>query len=221
MFLFLRVQLLLGEHTMKSTFRVLWVLLVLAIGASAQESTISPKNNPDPSPLANRTAGIEFSPVRLLWGYADPGSFGAKTQVSGTLSLFAIDRHAEIAFPFLLAIGTNENIPLRVLNVDATYRRFLSEYQGGFYLSGGIRYGFASGVELIDRRPTGKKTEHTKVGAYAGIGYRYFTHSGLYWGTNIVIGRFFGDFSYRSGEADLDDGPFLIDCELLKIGFAF
>ncbi len=206
---------------MRSTFIILWVFLVLVMGARAQGSTVSPKTSPDPNPLANRTAGIEFSPIRLLWGYVDPSSFGAKIQISGAFSLFAIDRHAEIAFPFLLAIGSNENIPLRVLNVDATYRRFLGEYQGGLYLSGGVRYGFASGVELIDRRPTGKKTEHTKFGAYAGIGYRYFTQSGLYWGTNIVIGRFFGDFSYRSGEADLDDGPFLLDCELLKIGFAF
>ena len=206
---------------MKSSPLLVSTMIAFAVCARAQDLRVPGEADSVADPLVNRKYGLEFSPIRLLVGFADPGAFGARTQISGVFSSFAIDRHAEIAFPFLVALGSKENIPLRVLNLDVTYRRFLGQQQRGFYVSGGIRYGYASGVELVDREPTGRQIVHSKAGAYAGFGYRYVTQSGFYWGTNIVLGGYLGDFSRRAGEADLDDGPFLIDSELLKIGYAF
>jgi hypothetical protein len=173
-------------------------------------------------PLAERKVGLEFSPIRLLLGWTDKGT-GRATHLSGAVSLFAIDRHAEVAFPILVVLGNTNNIPFRILFVDATYRRFLGDRQGGFYLSGGGRYACASGEELLSYDfHTGNKVVRGKFGFYAGIGYRYFHKSGFYWGTNIIVGRYLdGNNPSRVGDPDVDDGTFLIDSELIKIGYAF
>ena len=175
--------------------------------------------------LEGKKYGLEFNPVGLLVGIADPGAIGARWYFSGGISLFAVDRHTEVAFPWIVALGrNNHDIPLTILKIDAAYRHFFGERQSGLYGTGGIRYGYASGEKYVAtnlRDPTGMKSVHNKFGVYAGIGYRYFWKNGWYWGMNLIIGRYMGSFQYRSGEPDLDDGPFLLDAEILKVGFVF
>jgi len=181
-------------------------------------------------PLANKRAGIELNLARLL-----VSSGQDYLTVSGTFSLFAITRSAEIAFPFFYQSGTSKktdsfnnskyDVPLTLLNLDATYRYFLGKHQDGFYFSVGTRYTYIKGIEGADfiifsvNQGSSQSTTH-KIGAYFGLGYRYFTKSGFYWGVSLIYGRYFGgERDYQ--EVLLDDGKTIIDIELLKFGFAF
>ncbi len=132
-------------------------------------------------PLANRRFGIEFNPGRLLLASAD--NF---LVLSGGFSLFAVDRSVEIAFPYYYQNGTSkdENYPLTLLNLDAAYRRFLGRHQDGFYLSAGTRYTYIKGEEgttfiIFSKGTHGANITTSKIGLYFGIGYRYFSESGL------------------------------------------
>lgn len=182
------------------------------------------------SPLLNKHVGAELNLARLLVSTGQD-----YLTFSGSFSLFAVTRSAEIAFPFFLRTGKGESkemfggekyeVPLTLFNLDATYRRFLGRHQGGFYVSGGMRYTYIHGIEGTDYfffGASGDDQESTmhRVGAYFGIGYRYFSHSGFYWGTSLIYGRYFGKArDYQ--EVLLDDGEVILDLEFLKFGFAF
>lgn len=181
-------------------------------------------------PLANKVAGIELNIARLL-----VSSGQDYLTVSGTFSLFNVSRSAELAFPIFYQHGTKRrtdsfnnksyDVPLTLVNLDATYRRFLGRHQDGFYFSVGSRYTYINGIEgtdflLFSFNSGGPEVTTHKVGAYFGIGYRYFTRSGFYWGVSVIYGRYFGgERDYQ--EVLLDDGKTIIDIELLKFGFAF
>jgi hypothetical protein len=182
-------------------------------------------------PLANKTAGIELNLARLL-----VSSGQDYLTVSGTFSLFNVSRSAELAFPIFYQQGTKKNtnsfngtsydIPLTLLNLDATYRQFLGQHQDGFYFSAGVRYTYIKGIEgadfiIFSFNNGGSEITTSKVGAYFGIGYRYFTKSGFYWGTNVIYGRYFSDDTRDIQEVLFDDSKTIIDIEILKFGFAF
>ncbi len=173
-------------------------------------------------PLANKTAGVEFNPAYLLLASADD-----QLVISGGLSLFSADRNAEIAFPiFFRDAGKDDNDPV-TFSVDGQYRRFLGRHQGGFYLSASVRYQYLNGREDTDQIPfldigaSGEKLTLHKFGAGFGIGYRYFSRSGLYWGTSLTVGRYFTDTDKQIQGVDWLDGKGYVDAELLKFGIAF
>jgi hypothetical protein len=173
-------------------------------------------------PLANKTAGVEFNPAYLLLASADD-----QLVISGGLSWFSADRNAEIAFPiFFRNAGKDDNDPI-TFSVDSHYRRFLGRHQGGFYLSASVRYQYLHGREDTDDIPffstgtNGDKITLHKFGAGFGIGYRYFSRSGLYWGTCLTVGRYFTDTDKQIQGVDLLNGKGYIDVELLKFGIAF
>lgn len=182
-------------------------------------------------PLANKVAGIELNIARLL-----VSSGQDYLTVSGTFSLFSVSRSAELAFPIFYQHGTKRTtesfynnsyeVPLTLLNLDATYRRFLGRHQDGFYFSVGTRYTYIKGIEGTDflffsSNSSGPEVTTRKVGAYFGIGYRYFTQSGFYWGTSLIYGRYFSGDQQDIQEVTFDDSKTIIDIELLKFGFVF
>jgi hypothetical protein len=64
------------------------------------------------------------------------------------------------------------------------------------------------------------KVKTNKIGMMFGIGYRYFTKSGFYWGTSLSIGRYFtGNNHINSGF--LDGTKYIVDFEILKFGVTF
>jgi hypothetical protein len=173
-------------------------------------------------PLANKTTGVEFNPAYLLLASAND-----QLVLSGGFSLFSADRNAEIAFPiFFRNAGKDDNDPITFV-VDSHYRRFLGQHQGGFYLSASLRYQYLHGREDLDQIPffdigeTGDKITLHKFGVGFGIGYRYFSRSGLYWGTSLTVGRYFTDTEKQVQGVDLLNGKGYIDVELLKFGIAF
>jgi hypothetical protein len=174
-------------------------------------------------PLVNKHFGIEFNPASLLVESTD--NF---LVLSGGFSLFAVDRSAEIAFPFFYQDGTakKDNYSLTLLNFDAAYRRFLGRHQDGFYLSVGTRYTYIRGEEgstlfLFTSNTPGPTITTSKIGLYFGIGYRYFSESGLYWGFSISYGRYFSNDERDIKGVTLDDSKILFDIELLKFGISF
>ena len=182
-------------------------------------------------PLAGKTAGIELNIARLLVSTGQD-----YFTLSGTFSLFNVSRSAELAFPVFYQHGTKSNkesfsnnsydVPLTLLNLDATYRQFLGSHHDGFYFSGGIRYTYIKGIEgtdfiLFSLNSGGPEVLTQKVGAYFGIGYRYFTKSGFYWGTGLIYGRYFSNDERDIQEVTFDDSKIILDFELLKFGYAF
>ncbi|MCK6543887.1 hypothetical protein L6Q79_14530 [bacterium] len=170
-------------------------------------------------PLATRGAGFEINPARLLVMSDD------RLSISGTYSMFAIDRRAEIAFPFLYEQGDKRHGSTRLINLDAQYRRFLGDRQGGLYFSGGLRFTSLKGYEgddwAWDDVGTTNKVTENKLGVLCGVGYRYFTKSGFFWGTSLSVGRYFKYNDKSIQDNVLDDGKVIVDFEILKFGFAF
>ena len=60
-----------------------------------------------------------------------------------------------------------------------------------------------------------------KFGIGFGIGYRYFSRSGLYWGTSLTVGRYFTGTNKMIAGDDILDWEGYVDIELLKFGIAF
>lgn len=171
--------------------------------------------------LTNKKYGIGINPLRTII------YLGNALNVRGAVSLFAIDRHAEIAFPIQYLSGSDENIPYRFFFGEIAYRRFFSNRQNGFYYSGGFRYAFMKSEILDDSKKFGTPEEHTgtvykqnKSGIYAGIGYRHFSVKGFYWGSNFILGGYFDNKSpYILAPEDFAYN-FILGFEL-QIGYAF
>ena len=152
--------------------------------------------------------------------------------ISAGISFFSIDRNAEIACPIFYQSGSSEKTgghSVTLWNQDIRYRRFLGQHQDGFYLEGGLRYTHIRGEQengfslfgISFGSPTAPIITTDKAGAMFGIGYRYFSNSGFYWGTSITYGAYFSADERDIKEVLLDDTKMIIDFEILKFGIAF
>ncbi len=171
-------------------------------------------------PLADKSFGIEFNPAFLLIQSANDA-----VGISAGLSFFSIDRRAEIVIPVYFYDRGDPNKPLTHTNIDVMYRRFIGKHQDGFHFSVGGRYTHIKGAtgtfaQIFGFPPTGF-VEQKKWGLHFGIGYRYFTYSGFYWGTALYAGRYFDKNEADVADVMSDDGKMILDFEILKLGIAF
>jgi len=174
-------------------------------------------------PLWNKTFGIEFNFVRLLW-------MEKSVNLSGGFSLFSVTRQAEIAFPIYYS-NPDDPKDLTELTIDGHFRYFLGNTQNGFYLSCFTRYAHLQGYAgendefLWDGdSQDGIKMIEDKLGIGVGIGYRKFSYKGIYWGFSLSFGRFIiGENNQFYGKfLSLDDDEkYIFDCEFFKFGWAF
>jgi hypothetical protein len=179
-------------------------------------------------PLEGKKYGIEFNPAYLLASISQ-----SYLVLSGGFSFFNIDRGAEIALPLFIQSGKmgdeSNNSKLLQLNQDVIYRKFLGLHQDGFYIEGGVRYThvsqensyynyYASGPYW---RTWNDTRTSDRIGAMFGIGYRYFSYSGIYWGASIKYGAYFSSDKQSYDGLLFDDGRTIFDVELLKFGIAF
>lgn len=171
-------------------------------------------------PLAGRRFGIEVNPLRLLF-------LDEETSISGGVSLFSVDRSAEVAFPWFYA-EADDGSRLRTLTIDAHYRQFLGRRQNGFYLSAFTRFAYLSGLLGSDYwfgdAGWGEEDTESKLGIGFGLGWRKFSDRGLYWGVSLSMGRFLiGDNDkFRGDLFGLDnDDERIFDMEFFKFGWAF
>jgi hypothetical protein len=173
-------------------------------------------------PLAGKKYGIEFNFIRLLM-------IEKSVTLSGGISLFGPERHAEIAFPLYFS-NPEDPEDLKEWTVDCHYRYFLGNTRNGFYLSGFARFAHLSGYlsdvneTLWDDGPLNGKGTENKLGFGFGLGYRKFSYRGLYWGTSFSVGRYIAgrnDRFYGKFLSYDDDETIIYDFEFLKFGWAF
>lgn len=209
---------------------MLKVFLVLTMTFWSYGALAAGSGNND-NPMADKTFGVEINPLRPL-GIGEDGDENIVT-FSGTVSLFNLDRRAEIAFPLFYGKtkDRSEDEFLETITVDAHYRYFLSGVQNGFYLAGFSRLAFLNGtlgddldINDVDANGDNVVDRTTKFGLGGGIGYRYFSSDHLYWGASLSFGR------YLVGENDRyvgellgydDDAQDIVDVEFAKVGWAF
>lgn len=170
-------------------------------------------------PLTGKSFGVEFNPAFFLIQGANDA-----LGVSCGFMLFGVDRKAEIAFPVYYYNKSGDDA-LTHFNVDALYRRFLGKHQDGFYISVGLRYTYLKGKDgfllSLFVPNSGSVVQQSKVGAHFGIGYRYYSESGLFWGTSIYAGRYFSSQENDMARVLTDDTKGIYDFEILKFGIAF
>ena len=159
-------------------------------------------------PLEDKKFGIEINPLWTMF-YDDGPS------LSGTISLFNLDKKAEIAIPFTYTTeeeysGINQNDISFIL--DMQYRYFLDEYRKGVYIMAGVRHASFKEVDYQNSN-IWDKASFNKQGISFGIGYRIFGQSGWYWGCSLYLGKY-----YFGSERNSDS---FMRIELLKFGKTF
>lgn len=171
-------------------------------------------------PLEGKNYGVEFNFFRLL-------TVSKSTTLSGTFSLFNVNRNMEIAFPVYYSNPYDKH-DINVFTLDSHARLFLGNTQNGFYLSAFGRYAHLKGyLENYNHDSNNDYADnHTedKFGIGIGIGYRYFSYKRLYWGTSFSYGRYIigkNDIFYEDWYSYNDDSQQIWDFELLKFGIAF
>jgi hypothetical protein len=177
-------------------------------------------------PLENKNYGIEINPLWLLAGIP----FSSYLVIDGGLSLFNLDRKAEITFQ--IDYRSDKESPSKLSYLDLIYRRFVGEYQGGFYVSGGIRYMYIHEKKnkesysreermLIPPDIFLKYYSDRNVGVMIGFGFRHFFHSGFYYGFGIELGKYIFCGDTHLEEPGFDAYGVILDIDLIRIGFAF
>jgi hypothetical protein len=174
-------------------------------------------------PLAGKKFGVELNLFRILL-------IDKAVTLSGTFSIFNVNKQVEIAFPVYFDRPENK-YDLRTFTIDCHYRYFLGNTLNGFYLSGFVRYANLNGYEgnngldiFGNQNLIGKSISENKIGIGFGLGVRKFSYKGLYWGVSVSFGRYFiGENNrFRGGFLTLDDDEkFIFDIECLKFGWAF
>ncbi len=158
----------------------------------------------------HKKTGIAINPFYLFLLVTSGGKSGEQF-MSGTVSFFDHENSVEIALPLhYLALGDN----YKQYSVDFHYRKYTNGQIDGLYLSGFAR--------LAKLQSDYKK--QAKFGVGVGIGAKIFFDNGFYWGGSINIGRYLtsknNQFVHNSF-VFTDDPPFILDIELLKVGYTF
>jgi hypothetical protein len=178
------------------------------------------------TPLSYKTFGIGFNPLRLL-SMQHQSSNDFERYLRAAISVFSIDRQAELAFPVQYMWGKYYNNTWRDFYCEVTYRRFISCQQKGYYYSGGLRFLHIEGEELGSKMGyygplgLGNIIVQNKIGIYAGFGYRHCSKNGMYWGSNIILGIYFGPKTPNIATAEDVQYNWIMGCDLLEIGYAF
>jgi len=60
-----------------------------------------------------------------------------------------------------------------------------------------------------------------RQGLAFGVGYRVFSSKTIYWGTSLIVGRYYTETDKEFRTTCLDCGKTLVDMELLKFEYAF
>lgn len=173
------------------------------------------------TPLFNKTFGFEINPFRVLL-------IDKQATFSGTFSFFAVDRHAELAFPYYLQFPQTST-DLQEYTLDCHYRYFLGNTQNGFYLSAFARYAYLKGelgdnYIFFDDAPGSGIGHENKLGFGFGIGVRVFSYHRLYWGASFSFGRYLMGENNKFKSNFLafdDDNEYILDFEFLKFGLSF
>jgi len=172
-------------------------------------------------PLIEKRYGVEFNFLRLILFGSDLN--GINRTLSGGFSLFYPKKNVEIAFPLLYSDPQGENFEgyeshRRKITLDCQYRKYLGNTLNKFYLTALARY--ANTKHFYEDH---ESSTNNAFGIGVGIGYRNISYSGVYWGTNLCIGRYLLG-SVRTRDilfGSTGESEFLFSMSLFKFGYAF
>ena len=163
----------------------------------------------------NKKFGIEINPGLLLF-----------RTISGGVQFFSTDRTAEISIPIYYynkSVGEkSNNYSLfsgreikSVIDLDFQYRKFLNNVQNGSWAGLGIKY---TRIELDSENYYFDDLSNIRnyFGVVFSVGYRAYSQKGFYYGISFTTGRYFPFVT-----DDKRTGDFILDLELLKLGYAF
>ena len=176
------------------------------------------------SQTLDKKYGIEINPISLAL------SNKSRADVFFSFSLFDINRSAEIVFPVAVSSRSDGGYlfgdgDYDMFSVGFQYRYFIKSVQKGFYICGGTKYTYEFGynTDLWNATYQYQYSVNHKLGTSLGLGYRYFTNSGLYWGFNFSAGRYFtgNKVNLASSFSEVSNKNRFYDIEFLKIGYAF
>lgn len=172
----------------------------------------------DNNPFKDKRFGIEINLVTLLIMKDELREF------SGTFSLFYPKNNIEVAFPFLTYSETYDGDKINQTMIDMHIRKFIEDTMNGYYIGAFTRAEYLQGTlkhdDLYYGEPKNIGSE-SKLGVGFSIGYREFLKSGFYWGMSFSLGRFLIGENDLFAIVLLDDSDFIVDIELLKVGYAF
>ncbi len=194
-------------------------LTLFFISLSAQESDTS---------FHRYNYGLEINPAAALVGSA----YESMLLYAG-VNILNYKRDVELAFPitFWQEFKDNRNT---ILNIDAQYRWFMKDKQEGLFSIFGVRISyFTHEDQYYDYIPLSneyyfhdKQIDFLKFGVCFGMGYRYYSPKGIYWGFAIYIGRYLNNVD--NGHDKEFDMFFIntgkrtfLEVEFLKFGYAF
>gem|GEM_PF-6135441 len=172
---------------------------------------------------------FEVNPASILVGSA----YDSFTITGGILN-YSLDRNAELALPFMYFTELSGDNRDHTLILDFCYRRFVSEYQKGFYINAALRIAhFSENNDTYYVEPLSgeyyyrnNRENIMKLGIGFGIGYRLITRHGFVWGVSITVGRYLNNLKSSSHSSEYSFPSYVseriyFDMELLKIGYAF
>lgn len=174
-------------------------------------------------PLKGKKYGVEFNFLRLI--FFGTGMEGINHTLSGGFSIFYPEKNIELAFPLLYSnpdkifVGEifGRESHRQKFTVDCQYRKFLGNTLNKFYLNALVRYAYTK--HTIENYES--STNHA-FGIGVGIGYRIFSYSGFYWGTNLSFGKYIsGSVKTSTIFGPTAESEFLFNFSLFKFGYAF
>lgn len=184
-------------------------------------------------PSEDYAVGIEINPLRLIRPAVIQSSGDDVEQgqeVVGGVSLFLPEQEAEIAIPIMYGTYQMAGDSSQILNIDLHFRKFVDHAQEGLYYSAVVRYVRLSGTVTVNPPEFGDPTRNYdyqdithRLGIGAGMGYRYVSDWGFYWGISFSLGGYaIGDGkSYTGSGLMWDQSALFADIELFKIGYKF
>jgi len=172
--------------------------------------------------------GVEINPLRLIISTDNDNSWSS---FSGTISHFNNETGVEISLPILYSKDISERDNYKdekvALDIDLHYRQYFSKNRTtGAYIGAFGRYTYLDGKAMRNSKyATVKKFG---VGGEIGFKIKNIFHTPFYWGASLALGSYIGsdnnifETSYMSIDSfDLDDNRYIVDLELLKVGYEF
>ncbi|MCD6233516.1 MAG: hypothetical protein J7K63_00540 [Candidatus Marinimicrobia bacterium] len=160
--------------------------------------------------LDKKRYGVEINMAGLLM------STTGDIWITGTFTRFNVTNFLEIAFPYQYINETETKYQAVIFDIQPRF--YLQEKQEGIYLSVNFRYANEYGKGQLSNR----MRSINRYGPAFGVGARYFSEYGLYWGWSFYVGIYVFD-SYE--ELEKDEIGLTRDrygnIELLKFGFYF
>ncbi len=180
--------------------------------------------------------GVEINPFRLFASTDDESGWRS---FSGTVSYFDNSSGVEIAMPILYSKDSTVRYSYGsfydkqyesdeiALDVDIRYRKYFSQKRTeGAYIGAFVRYTYLDGRAKESAQYA--TVEKFGVGGELGFKIKDIFNTPFYWGASLSLGSYLGSDNdifqtdaMSLGSFNMDDNQYIVDIEILKVGYEF